>query len=228
MKPPVNCHIKFEPLKMNNCRKKCVIPKELIQNVCKTLWIKAKSQHFNHIFWLCLIYNTLWWWCTKTTVQKLYKGHCVPLKTPCVMSGRYERMDTAQAWCLVLTFFTFLKQALMKQREKANVKNVFTSRFKRQKKFPTLVSVRSNVVCSPWSKAACIGSVCLCVKVTVKEKKEKITHKNAQKSRLHFCGVSWVTWTNTCLVQKSVIVPQALTWACALHGLRHISIFPLL
>lgn len=82
MKPPVNCHIEFEPLKMANCRKKCVIPKELIQNVCKTLWIKAKSQHFNHIFWLCLIYNTLWW-CTKTTVQKLHKGQCAIKNTLC-------------------------------------------------------------------------------------------------------------------------------------------------
>lgn len=194
MKPPVNCHIKFEPLKVNNCRKKCVIPKELIQNVCKTLWIKAKSQHFNHIFWLCFIYNTLWW-CTKTTVQKLHKGHCVPLKTPCVMSGRYEKMDTAQAWCLVLTFFRFLKQALMKQREKANVKNVFTSRFKRQKKFPTLVSVRSNVVCSPWSKAACIGSVYLCVCVSrlqsKKRRKKSLTKMHKSPDFIFVVFLEW-------------------------------------
>lgn len=125
--------------------------------------------------------------CTKATVCHL--------KTPCVMSGRYEKMDTAQAWCLVLTFFRFIKQALMKQREKANVKNVFTSRFKRQKKFPTLVSVRSNVVCSPWSKAACIGSVYLCVCVSrlqsKKRRKKSLTKMHKSPDFIFVVFLEW-------------------------------------
>lgn len=48
----------------------------------------------------------------------------------------------------------------------------------------------------PGVNFACSGSFC-CVKVTFKEKTlTKMSPKS--EARLHFCGVSWVTWTNTC------------------------------